>query len=231
MNIDVIFSFLGQLLLTGGGGAVVAYALFTYLGKSWIENRLAKDLEAAKAEISLLAARKLKLHDQEYVVFPEIWAKMNNALSSVGKAIISFRQIPDPSKMSETELTSWIGESDLSKEERNYLLKSEDKFVAYNRILDLRSLNQAWSDFFNFKTYLQANRIFLDPLIKEKLDLICEKIRTAWFAKKMDWDGFGQEEGKRYLLEAFNQCENEAQPILKEIEALVQERFFPKDRA
>jgi hypothetical protein len=225
---DLIFSWLGQLVAAGGGGALVAYGVFKFLGKSWIENQLAKDLEVAKSEISLLAARKMKLHDREYIVFPEVWSKLNKAFASLGNAVISFREIPDLGRMSEAELKTWVERSDLSEDEKAYLLGERDRFRAYSRILDWRSLRQANKDFVDFHNCLQINRIFLSPEIKEKLDQIGTFLRGAWVAKKMDWDGHKLNEGKSFLSEAYEKYDKQAKPIMLEIETLVQGKLFPE---
>lgn len=230
MTGDLIFSWFGQLITAGGGGALVAYGLFKILGKGWIENLLAKDLEVAKSEISLLAARKMKLHDREYVVFPEVWAKLNKAFASLGNALFSFREIPDLGRLSEEELQTWVDRSDLSDDEKGYLTGEKDKFRAYSRILDWRCLLQANRDFVDFHTHLQANRIFLSPEIKEKLDQIGSLLREAWVAKKMDWDGHKLNEGKSFLREAYEKYDKQARPIMTEIEALVQGKLFPQSR-
>lgn len=228
MTIDLVFSWVGQLFAAGGGGAVVAYTLFRFFGKSWIENQLAKDLELAKAEISLLAARKMQLHEREYVVFPEVWAKLNAAFASLGKAVISFREIPDLSRMSDAEVKSWLDRSDLADDERRYFEGEADKTKAYNRILDWRSLIDANKDFIEFDNILQSNRIFLEPEIKEKLDHIGALLRAAWVAKKMDWDGHKMiDDSRSFLSEAYEKYDKEAKPIMKEIEELVQGRIFP----
>lgn len=228
MTTDVIFSWLGQLVAAGGGGALVAYGLFQFFGKSWIENLLAKDLEVAKSEISLLAAKKMKLHDQEYVVFPEVWSKLNKAFVSLGNAVISFREIPDLGRKSDADLQSWMERSNLTKDEQDYLLSEGDKTRAYSRILDWRSLLEANKDFMDFHTYLQSNRIFLSQEIKEKLDHIGNLLHEAWVAKKMDWDGHKLDQGKSFLLEAYEKYDKHAKPIMTEIELLVQGKLFPE---
>lgn len=225
---DLVFSWVGQLFAAGGGGAVISYALFRFFGKSWIESQLAKDLELAKAEISLLAARKMQLHEREYVVFPEIWAKLNAAYSSLGKAVFSFREIPDFDRMSEVYVQLWLDRSDLSDDEKRYFEGESSKFKAYNRILDWRSLIEANKDFVEFDNILQSNRIFLEPEIKEKLDHIGSLLRASWVAKKMDWDGHKMiTDSRSFISEAYEKYEKEAKPIMKEIETLVQGRIFP----
>jgi hypothetical protein len=227
MNAEVIFSWLGQLVLAGGGGGLVAIGLFQFLGKSWIENQLTKNLEIAKSEISLLAARKMKLYDQEYLVFPEVWSKLNKAYSSLGTAVSPFKEILDLNKMSKEQFDAWLNRSDLSQDELDYLIEEQDKTNSYDRILDRRSHNQAHKDFIDFDTYLQSNRIFLIPEIKEKLVNIAALMRESRVAMKMVWDGHGQSDGKNYLLEAYETYENRVKPIMGEIETMVQGKLFP----
>ena len=230
MTTDLIFSGLGQMIAAGGGGALVTFFLFKFLGKSWIENQLSKNLEVAKSEISLLAARKMKLHDREYVVFPEVWSKLNKAFASLGNAVISFREFPDLGRMSHAELETWMERSGLKDDEKAYLLGETDKIMAYSRILDWRSLLEANKDFVDFHTYLQSNRIFLSPEVKEKLDRIGSLLREVWVAKKMDWDGHKLNEGKSFLQEAYEKYDKQAKPIMAEIETLVQGKLFPESR-
>lgn len=228
MTVDSIFGLLGQLVAAGGGGAVVAFALFRFFGESWIESELARRLEIAKAEISLLAARRMKLPDREYLVFPEVWAKLNKAVSSLGRVIISFREMPDLNRMSEADLSGWLDRSDLSDDERRFLAAATDKSIAYGRVLDWRALIEARAAFVDFHTYLQSNRIFLSPDLKERFDRIGQLIPESWIAKKMDWDGHSQTAGESFLTKAWDKYEKQVKPLMLEIEKLVQSRLFPE---
>lgn len=223
-----VFSLIGQVVAAGGGGALVAFAIFRSLGKGWIENQLAKDLEAAKSEIALLSARQLKLHDREYAVFPEIWAKLQKAVASLGGAIISFREIPDFNRQSEVEQDEWLTRSDLSEDEKRYFLAQADKVRTYSRILDWRDLVRAREDFIEFRTFFHANRIFIRPEIKEKFDQIDNLLNSSWVSKKMDWDGYSRGGETNFLSEALKKYEREIKPLMAEIEGLVQGTFFPR---
>jgi hypothetical protein len=227
MIADMIFSWVGQVVTAGGGGALITYFLLQYFGKSWIENQLATKLEAAKSEISLLAARKMKLHDREYIVFPDVWSKLNEAFVSVGKAQFSFRTPPSFDDMSEEKIIEWAEVSGLSKNEKDYLLEEKNKTKAYCRIFDRRDIRKAHADFSEFHNYLQCNRIFLSPDLKEKLDEIDDLLWSIWSRKNIVFEGYAESESNSFLLDAHSKYENEARPIMKEIEALVQEKLFP----
>jgi hypothetical protein len=172
----------------------------------------------------------MKLHDREYIVFPEVWAKLNKAFSSLGRAIMAFREMPDLGRMGKDELESWMNRSNLSDDEKSFLIREEDKNSAYSRILDWGDLMEANKDFIDFHTCLQTNRIFLSPDIKERLDKIGSLMRASWVAKKMDRDGYKLDEGKSFLLEAYQKYEKEAKPIMVEIETLVQGKLFPESQ-
>jgi len=230
MSVDFGQQILGsvvQLLAAGGGGAAVAYLIFKFLGKSWIENQLAKNLEIAKSEISMLATRRMKLHDKEYVVFPELWSKLNNAFDSFGQAIILYREFPDFQNMGVDNLNEWLNRSDLSINEKSYFAEEKNKDRAYNKILEGRDILVAYKEFGEFHKYLQSNRIFLSPEIKEKFDQIDGLIQESLTAKMMDLKGYS-DVNNNFLLEALNKFKKQVKPLKVEIESLVQEKLFPE---
>jgi hypothetical protein len=228
-----IWTFIGKAIAAGGGGAVVAFGIFRVFGKGWMEHEFAKRLEAAKAEISVLTARKLKLHDREYIVFPELWSKLNRVFGSLNRAVISFRQVPDFQRMQKSDLESWLKRSGFSDAEKSYFTEENDKSRAYGRILEFQGLNEAHKDYFEFHTYLENNRIFLSPEIKQKLGQIDTFLWNSWVAKKMDLDlkGFSQITDKDYLRDAWDTLDKKVKPLMAEIESLVQARLFPESHA
>jgi hypothetical protein len=228
MMTDMIFSSIGQIVLAGGGGALIAYCVFQFLGKSWIQNQLAKDLELAKSEISLLAARRMKLHDREYLVFPEIWSKLNVAVSSLGEAMRHFRHLPDFARMTDDEFEKWMNDQNLADDEKDYLRREPDRTRSYNRISQRRSLMTANKDFVEFCNFFNSNRIFLSPDIKKKLECIETVISELSAAKQLEWEGFGPDEGNGLLRSANQTLEKKVRPIMREIEVLFQAKLFPK---
>src|SRR5271154_6132179 len=83
-----------QLITVAGGGAIIGFALFQWLGKKWLETRFAKNLELFKHEqsqeierlryrINALMDRTTKLHQHEFEVIPEVWDKLGTAMSGV----------------------------------------------------------------------------------------------------------------------------------------------------
>ena len=85
-----IYKFIVEVILAGGGGALVAYGIFTYFGRSWLDNKFSKGLENFKHqqnlqmeqyrfEINSLFNRISKIHEKEFEVLPELWFKLQNS--------------------------------------------------------------------------------------------------------------------------------------------------------
>jgi len=213
-------------LLSGGSGAAIATGLFNLYGKSWLENRFARSLEEAKSELLVLSTRRLKLHDKEFEVFPLIWNSLNQAVSSLDVAVISFRMIPNFYKLKDAALDEWLNNSGLSASERKYFTEQSDKGKAYGEILDRRDVAKAIEDFASFHKLLLNNRIFLSPDIKHKLDKIDSSIRSSLTSKRMDFEGYSN--SKKFLLESVDILTNKVKPLMEEIELLVQAKLFPE---
>lgn len=224
-----IWSFVGKVVTAGGGGAVVAYAIFRFLGKGWIENKFAKELEAAKSEISILASRKLKLHDREYIVFPEVWSRLNKAYDSLFTAVVSFNEIPNFEVMGESELKEWAS-SYLSDDERSNFTKVEDekKGDAFARILEERKIRDSEKSYDELHSYLQHNRIFLSPEIKDKFDRIDLRIRQCLESWKLARNDSGYGDSTDYVSKVLSLLNDEITPLMLQIEHLVQAQVFPE---
>lgn len=228
MSIEEMFSgFFGQVIVAGGGGALVAFVLFRFLGESWIKHRLATDLEAAKSEISLLAARRLKLHDEEYVVFPEVWAKLNTAVTALGSAVGLFRELPDLDRMDDQEFQKWLERSSLNQEENEYISNHRSKNDAYIRVLDINNLNRAFNEAHEFRVLFREKRIFIDPEIKEKLQEVDDLIHRTWVDRKMSLNETTRRSERDFWSDAWESFEKKLKPSMVEIENLFQKKLFP----
>ncbi len=227
-TVSTIGDLLGQFLAAIGGGVLVAYGIFRFMGENWLKHQLAKDLEAAKSEISLLAVRKMKLHDHEYTVFPEIWRRLNRAYASLGGAVSLLKEIPDFSRMNDDEFTNWLDSSKLSVKERDSLSSAKDKNKTYIRILDFQALQRAHEDFLNFHTYFNENRIFISPDIKKELEQIDDLIWSVWLDKNLSLDEDVGKERRKFSRDAWKKYKEKVKPAMNEIEELFQQNIFPE---
>ena len=99
MDIDILFEVLGKIIAYGGGSAAVAYLLFQYLGKGWIENKFNERLQQLqhqqnmevhrlRVEIDSLLSGVVKLQEHEFEILPTTWKKLYKAQQTI-KPLVS----------------------------------------------------------------------------------------------------------------------------------------------
>lgn len=90
--------FLESMVAVGGVGAVVAYGLFQFLGRTWIENKFAEKLELyrhqqaieiqrLRVEIDSMLSGAIKLQDREFEILPKAWEKLDEAYGRVNSLV------------------------------------------------------------------------------------------------------------------------------------------------
>ena len=162
MNMEnTIIIFLGKVLAYGGGGAAVAYGLFMFWGKKWIENKFSKSLEEYKHaqnkeleelryKINSQFSRITKIHEKEFDLLPEAWSKMQDALGHISKFTSIYQEFPDLNKMSDEALEEFLANSKLQEYEKQELRKAQDKLEFYQEHIFWHNYMEVEKEFLNF---------------------------------------------------------------------------------
>ena len=223
-----INDWIGQAILNAIIFISILFLFLRFFLKNWIKYQFNKNLEQAKSEISFYATERLSLHNKEYEVFPEIWSRLIDAEVSLQAALMEFRTMPDLNSMEDDNFKKWLGRIDLEDDEKDAMLEADDRMSLFNRILDRRHLRKAEEAFLEFQMYLQKNRIFLSPEIKERFDKIKDLLRKAWAARTTDVRLQGQASHVDFLDKALDILNDEVEPLMLEIENIIQGKLFPK---
>jgi hypothetical protein len=220
-----ILQFLGKVIAYGGGAAVVAYAIFTFLGKKWIEHELNKKLEQVRYRINTLFSRVTKIHEKEFEVLPEAWYKMQDALGRISHLTSLFQQYPDLNQMSQSALEEFLEKSRLHKFEKQELLQASDKVSYYEDKIFWHELRDVEEAFWDFHNYIIKNKIFLSPDLQEQFTKIDDVMWSAIVERKV-----GHEANDREMWhKAYKKIKEEINPIRDVIEKLVQTRLHYHD--
>lgn len=221
----------GQVLAAGGGGAAVSFLLFRYFGESWIKHRLDKRLEAAKAEISFHAATRLRFHEKEYEVLPETWARLDRARLDLGQTFRVLRTIIDVSSLKGTELEKWLRDNkDLSELEREQLENAppDTRSKLYDSFLDRHYLSRSNESYWDFRNYLDRNKIFLNPETKTAMLEIAEMLREIWADASVALKNIKGEVNYERLVDAERAFKKTLIPMINDLELLIQRQLFPE---
>lgn len=170
MDIINVYSILG----VGGVAAIVAYWVFTWLGKNWLENRFAERLESLKHaqeremekyryEINALFNRITKIQDKEFDVLPTAWQKLQEALGYVARLTSPMQFYPDFGIMPDIEFDEWLAKSKLTDAHKHNLsmLHPRERNDLYIRIIFGYDLRETREKVLEFHNYLVHNKIFL----------------------------------------------------------------------
>ena len=224
-----IIQFILKLLAYGGSGALVAYGLFKFLGKKWIENKFQKSLEnhkhkhdeeiqRLKCEIDLQLSRVTKIHEKEFEVLPQAWVKLDN-LSDLNRQFLrETYHIPELDQKPPSELEKFLSEHDCTESAKQRICRAADKKSQY-----FHEKSKKFTDAcLDFQDYIAKNAIFLSSDIKGKFKEAEITIRGVWAIREATENTQGRQEG---IMKVCNIVTEKIPPIMDEIEQLVQKRL------
>jgi hypothetical protein len=229
---ETIFEFVGKIVLYGGGAVGIAYALFVFLGKKWIENKFAKKLEEYKSaqnkeledfryKINTLFNRVVKIHEKEYEVLPAAWAKLHDAKDYISSLVHPFQQYPDFSRLKEAEIKSILKGYKWEDHQIDDLLSAYDKNKHFKEKIFWQRLGEARSKFSDFHKYIVRNRIFLSEELKEQFNKADDLMWDALVTREVG----EQADDYKIIYESYKKLKENIDLIIVVIEKLVQERL------
>lgn len=229
---EAIAQFVGKVVAYGGCAAVVAYAIFTFMGKKLIEgkfterleayrNELKKELEHTRYEINLLFSRITKIHEKEFEVLPEAWCKMQDALGRISHFANLVQQYPNLNEMNQLALKEFLDKSRLHEFEKQELLQAKDKISYYSDRMFWYELKDVEEAFWDFHNYTIKNRVFLTPDLQEQFVKMDDIMWSAIVERKVGHEACDLQMWDK----AYKKIKEEVNPIRDVIEKLVQARL------
>lgn len=221
---DQILGFLFEIVAYGGGGAGIAWLLFRYLGKSWIESKFSErlasfkhqqdiEIQRLRVEIDSTLSGVLKIQEKEFETLSEAWSKLDEAYDLAKNLVAPIRSEPDLDGMSEARLNEFLEETDFRKTEKDEIRRAGKKLEEYQRIVFWHNFKQvkiAWTE---LDKYVVRYGIFFPPKLKEQFEEIVRQLNIAVVDKAM-----GHESNDQMLqLEGWKKIEGKIDPLFKAI--------------
>ncbi len=227
-----IWNFIGMLVAYSGGGIAISYGVFVFLGKKIIDKKFAesnldfkyqkdKDLANYEKKINTLLNRVTKIHEKEFQVLPEAWNKLQDCFIKLSYFTRMFRQEPDFSSMNPEQLEAFFDDLGLNDYQKKQLKIKTDKPAYYQDVIFWHEFNDVRKSFSEFVQYIKKNRIFLSNDLKEKFQALEE---IMWSAI-IDQEVGHQSHDSKMKIDAYKTVRKEIDPIIHEIEDLVQKRL------
>lgn len=227
-----ISAFIGGIVAYGGGGAAVAYLLFQFLGKKWIENRFqerldalkheqAKEVQRLKIEIDSLLGGVLKLQEREFAVLPEAWRLLDETKDLVTWLVHPMQEYPDLNQMSPARFEAVLQGSELSDVDKDDVRGAADRNKEYIRVVFWRRLYRVRKAHGELSSYISKNAIFFPAAMKERYEKICKLLWSAIVSKQIGH----QAEDWKMETEGWEKVEKEITPLYVEIEKEIRARL------
>jgi hypothetical protein len=229
---DEIYRTIGQIIAYGGGGAAIAYLLFQFLGKKWIENKFAEklehfrhaqaiELERLRVEIESLLSGTIKLQDKEFEVLPEVWDRLNTVYGKISGLLSPLKTYPDLDHMPEPALVEFMKSTPFTESQRQEIRSSPNMGERYREYDTLYMIHNVKVSYSELENLVARNGIFLQPELKELMSSMSDALWSSINAKEIgheakDWKM--QREGLTNLRDNVN-------PLYKKIEEYIHRRL------
>lgn len=216
----------------GGGSAAIAYVIFQWLGKKWIENKFAErldqlrhqqalELQKVRVEIDSMLSGALKLQEKEFSVLPEAWAKLDEAHGLVGWLVSPMQQYANVDRMNASQLEEFLEDTDFTGSQKDDVRNASEKGHAYQNILFWHRLHKVKVAVRELQTFVARNGIFLPSELEEKFSKVSEMLWSAVISKEVG------HEAKDWKLqsEGWTKMKEKAEPLYKAIKTDIQTRL------
>ena len=224
---EAFYEYVVKMLALGGGTSAIAYVVFRFFGKKFVENQFDKQLENHKYKINSLYNRITKIHEKEFEVLPEAWKKLLDAyiiLHEIANPFIT-PTLDDLDKKSKKQLQMFLSNSNLSQADREKVIKQKDKNKTYQSIVLQHRYNLAYKPIREFHDCIYYNSIFLSRDISDSF----EKVDKELWQGLEDWQKFQKKNDMYKIVTTVIQIKKNADRGMSEIKELVQKRLRTND--
>lgn len=229
---DEIFTFLGKLIAYGGGSAVIAYLLFQYLGKQWIENKFSERLEQLRhsqaleiqrlrVEIDSMLSGAIKLQDKEFKTLPEAWTKLDEAYGQVASLVSPLQEYADLDRFTSAQLEEFLADSKLKDSQKDEVRNARQKASTYLEIIFWYRLGEVRGAIREFHNYIERHSIFLPPDLKGNFEKAANDLWSAMTSKEVGY----QAKDWKMQNEGWEKIKKEIEPLRKTIEEKIYARL------
>lgn len=164
---------------------------------------------------------KIKLQEQDFLVLPEAWKKLNSAHKKLASTTSLFQQYPDLNRYSLEELSEFLEKEDLSNSLKAKIKDSRKPLEPYQEAVTFKQINEVRRAIFEFKNFVDESGIFMEPTIKHKFDQVAGKMWDAIITMEIG------NEAKDFKMkrDAWKKLEEEINPTIKEIEDAINNKL------
>lgn len=238
--VDEFLKYFGgaAVVLSGlSSAAGVAYWIFRTFSEKWLtskfEERLAaykheqqKELETLKFRISGLLDRTTKLHQREFDVLPEAWAKLVIADGNVRAVTAGLQQYADIDGMNAEQLAEFVESLPFPKWKKEQLRTAPNKSKFYQEAENWRRLGEAKAKYHEFFLYHRKNSVFIRKEINDRFNEISDLIHHVIVEYEFELQHPNADIAHQERLKERRKFASDGRKMLEMLEQIVQARLW-----
>lgn len=221
------------ILTAGGGGAVVAFAVFKALAAGWLEAQFSKQLEAfrhdkakelehLRAEIDGALRARIRLQERQFEAMLSVWEALKSAQEKLLISISPLQQYSDLSRMDQAAREEYLQSFDLQVWQMREILASSDVQKSFSRMVDRKRFAEAATAFSELDRETRSKELFFETDTFELVRSVCDKIHGSLISREMAIDEPAERSFRR---EAWNECDKECVPLIKKLVSEFREKM------
>jgi hypothetical protein len=195
---DRIFEAVWAVLAVGGTAAALAYGLFVWLGRSWIEHKFsqqlqqfrheqAAELERLRHEISRTYSRITKIHEREFAALPRAWELLVVAHGRAMHLAFPLKEIPDFRRLSPSQIEECVASAGLKPNAAARIRDAEDKSKAWLDAKFWADLDEALRAQRDLHNYVGLNWIFMTDELRDGFLSVDKTLKSALLDLEESW--------------------------------------------
>lgn len=146
-----------------------------------------RDIEGLRSDLAHLQDRGRRANELEFEAVTKVWHCFVDAWLKTQQAIIEFMSFPDLDELSESDLTTFLDSTELSKPQREQLQNAKDKKEMYSKIIRLRNINKAGAAIYEGRQVLRTNGIFISASVANSFKDAFDKLSAAHVERSMEF--------------------------------------------
>ncbi|HEY1935415.1 MAG TPA: hypothetical protein VGG99_25690 [Acetobacteraceae bacterium] len=227
---------ISQFLLQTVSGAVLTALAFiglapTKLGEKFLNHHLDRKLaalrhdqnlqtEELRAKLAHVSDRGIRSNEKEFRAVTAAWEHIVDAYTATMRCAIAYSQFSDLRSLSDDETRRYLETCELSDQQREEIMKANDRAKALLRYTEVNQINAAGLAIFNAQRLIDKQAIFIPDELLASFEGMMKKLRAAQVQRAIE-PHYGAYDGKdveRLLLDG----ESERGALLK----IVRQRIF-----
>lgn len=229
MEVDIVSIFLG-VLGAGGGGAVIAFALFKRFGDAWLQAKFdqkleayrhdrAKEMERLRAEIDGALRARVRLQEKQFEACLDIWNALKDAQSKLLASISPLQQYADIRRLNEKARIEYLSSFDLQKWQVNEIIEDADIQDRFVQTVNRMRFNTAAQAFSEFDRVTRSYELFLEPETFALIRSVADAMHSSLISKEISIN----ERDHKLGADAWTEYDKNCVPLVKKLVSQLQD--------